>query len=74
VVVPNLANHYFYAIIKRMLHGAVRDGYRLLVAYSDESLAAERALGANLLRQTDGLILVLAAGGVECAARVRRHR
>ena len=57
VVVPNLANHYFYAIIKRMLHDADRDGYRLLVADSDESLAAERDLGANLLRQTDGLIL-----------------
>jgi LacI family transcriptional regulator len=42
VVVPNLANHYFYAIIKRMLHDADRDGYRLLVADSDESLAAER--------------------------------
>jgi DNA-binding LacI/PurR family transcriptional regulator len=57
VVVPNLANHYFYAVIKRLLLDADRDGYRLLVADSDESLAAERALGTNLLRQTDGLIL-----------------
>jgi LacI family transcriptional regulator len=57
VLVPNLANHYFYALIKRMLHDAERDGYRLIVADSDENLTAERALGANLLRQTDGLIL-----------------
>jgi LacI family transcriptional regulator, galactose operon repressor len=57
VLVPNLANHYFYAVIKRLLHDAERDGYRLLVADSDESLAAERELGGNLLRQTDGLIL-----------------
>ena len=57
VVVPNLANHYFYAVIKQLLHDADRDGYRLLVTDSDESLAAERALGANLVRQTDGLIL-----------------
>jgi DNA-binding LacI/PurR family transcriptional regulator len=57
VLVPNLANHYFYALIKRMLHDAERDGYRLLVADSDENVAAERALGGNLLRQTDGLIL-----------------
>jgi len=57
VLVPNLANHYFYALIKRMLHDAERDGYRLIVADSDESLVAERELGANLLRQTDGLIL-----------------
>jgi LacI family transcriptional regulator len=57
VLVPNLANYYFYALIKRMLHDADRDGYRLLVADSDENLTAERELGANLLRQTDGLIL-----------------
>ncbi len=57
VLVPNLANHYFYALIKRMLHDAERDGYRLIVADSDENLTAERALGGNLLHQTDGLIL-----------------
>jgi LacI family transcriptional regulator len=56
-LVPNLANHYFYALLKRMLHDAERDGYRLIVADSDESLVAERELGANLLHQTDGLIL-----------------
>ncbi len=57
VLVPNLANHYFYALIKRMLHDAERDGYRLIVADSDEDLVAERELGTNLLAQTDGLIL-----------------
>src|SRR5262249_13405373 len=57
VLVPNLANHYFYAPIKRMLHDAERDGYRLIVADSDEDLVAERELGINLLAQTDGLIL-----------------
>src|SRR5207248_1468412 len=57
VLVPNLANHYFYALIKRMLHDAERDGYRLIVADSDENVVAERELGDNLLNQTDGLIL-----------------
>jgi LacI family transcriptional regulator len=57
VLVPNLANHYFYAPIKRMLNDAERDGYRLIVADSDEDLLAERELGLNLLAQTDGLIL-----------------
>ena len=56
-LVPNLANHYFYALLKRMLHDAERDGYRLLVADSDENVVAERELGLNLLRQTDGLML-----------------
>jgi LacI family transcriptional regulator len=56
-LVPNLANHYFYTLLKRMLHDAERDGYRLIVADSDENLAAERELALNLLAQTDGLIL-----------------
>ena len=56
-LVPNLANHYFYALLKRMLHDAERDGYRLIVADSDENLLAERELAANLVHQTDGLIL-----------------
>jgi len=56
-LVPNLANHYFYTVLKRMLHDAERDGYRLIVADSDENLAAERELALNLLSQTDGLLL-----------------
>src|SRR5690242_20394030 len=56
-LVPNLANHYFYTLLKRLLHDAERDGYRLIVADSDENLLAERELALNLLAQTDGLIL-----------------
>src|SRR5256714_7461077 len=56
-LVPNLANHYFYTLLKRLLHDAERDGYRLIVADSDENLGAERELALNLLAQTDGLIL-----------------
>ncbi len=57
VVVPNLANPYFYALIKRMLHDAESDGYRLLIADSDEKMPAEIALSEGLLRQSDGLIM-----------------
>jgi DNA-binding LacI/PurR family transcriptional regulator len=56
-LVPNLANHYFYTLLKRLLHDAERDGYRLIVADSDEDVGAERELALNLLAQTDGLIL-----------------
>jgi DNA-binding LacI/PurR family transcriptional regulator len=56
-LVPNLANHYFYTVLKRLLNDAERDGYRLIVADSDENLGAERELALNLLAQTDGLIL-----------------
>jgi DNA-binding LacI/PurR family transcriptional regulator len=57
VLVPNLANPYFYALIKRVLHAAHKDSYGLIVADSDESLADERTMGLNLLRHADGLIL-----------------
>lgn len=57
VLVPNLANPYFYALIKRMLADAGHDGYRLIVADSDEDVGAEHALWDNLLDRTDGLIL-----------------
>lgn len=57
VVVPNLANPYFYALIKQMIHDAEGDGYRLLIADSDEKEAAETALADGLLRRADGLIL-----------------
>lgn len=57
MLVPNLANPHFYALIKQVLHDAGRDGYQVLVADSDESLTAERDLGLSLLQRADGLIL-----------------
>jgi DNA-binding LacI/PurR family transcriptional regulator len=57
VLVPNLANAYFYALIKRMLADAGHDGYRLIIADSDEDIAAEQELWTNLFDRTDGLIL-----------------
>lgn len=58
VVAPNLANPYFYALIKAMLHEADRDGFRLLIADSDESLTAEAALALSLLGPSDGLVMI----------------
>jgi LacI family transcriptional regulator len=57
MLVPNLANPHFYALIKQVLHDAGRDGYQVLVADSDESPAAERDLAMSLLRRADGLIM-----------------
>ena len=73
VLVPNLANPYFYAVIKRMLADAERDGYRLIVADSDESLAAERALWTNLLDRTDGLILCSPRSGAAALTQTAAH-
>ena len=58
VVVPNLANPYFYDIIKAMNASAVADGYRMLIADSNEDAADEVELGRGLLRQVDALVLI----------------
>ncbi|MBO3747804.1 LacI family DNA-binding transcriptional regulator [Streptosporangiaceae bacterium NEAU-GS5] len=73
VLVPNLANPYFYALIKHMLHEADRDGYRLIVADSDESLAAEPALGMSLLGRSDGLVLLSPRCNAEVLTELSRQ-
>ncbi|MQA87951.1 MAG: LacI family DNA-binding transcriptional regulator [Streptosporangiales bacterium] len=58
VLVPNLANPYFNDTIKALMHSAERDGYRVIVADSDERRENELPLGESLLRWSDGLVLV----------------
>lgn len=58
VLVPNLANPYFNDTIKALMHSAERDGYRVIVADSDEKRENELPLAENLLRWSDGLVLV----------------
>ncbi|OGO56006.1 MAG: hypothetical protein A2V85_04345 [Chloroflexi bacterium RBG_16_72_14] len=65
VVVPNLANPYFYDIIKAMNASAVADGYRMLIADANEDPGEEIELGRGLLRQVDALILVSPRMSVE---------
>ncbi|WP_187232278.1 LacI family DNA-binding transcriptional regulator [Actinomadura sp. HBU206391] len=69
ILVPNLANPHFYALIKQVLHDAGRDGFQVLVADSDESLPAERELGISLLQRADGLIMC----GPRCTPGVLRE-
>ena len=58
VILPDLANAYFFDVVKQMHHGAHADGYRMLVAdYSGEA-AEEFATAIDLLSQVDGLILL----------------
>jgi LacI family transcriptional regulator, repressor for deo operon, udp, cdd, tsx, nupC, and nupG len=58
VIVPNLANPYFYDIIKAMNAAAAGDGYRMLIADANEDADEELELGRGLLRQVDALVLV----------------
>lgn len=57
VLVPQLANPYFYEVIKAIGTGAGQDGYRMLVLESDDRVADEPDLAATLYARADGVIL-----------------
>jgi len=58
VILPDLANAYFFDVVKQMHHGANADGYRMLVAdYSGEA-SDEFDTAYDLLGQVDGLVLL----------------
>ncbi|WES63038.1 LacI family DNA-binding transcriptional regulator [Microbacter sp. GSS18] len=57
VVVPDLGNPTFQAILRGLSRAAAADGYHVLVADSAESVDEERALAQTTRRRTDGVIL-----------------
>lgn len=57
VVVPDLANPTFQAILRGLSRAASADDYHVLVADSAESVAEERALALTTRRRTDGVVL-----------------
>lgn len=57
VVVPDLANPYFYDIIQSAQTAAARDGYRMLIADSGGDPATELSMCEDLLSQAGGLIV-----------------
>ncbi|WP_131801678.1 LacI family DNA-binding transcriptional regulator [Klenkia soli] len=58
MVVPNLANPYFYDVIKDVNVAAVADGYQLAVADANEDPRAETELSESFLHKLDGLLLM----------------
>ncbi|MCC2031630.1 LacI family DNA-binding transcriptional regulator [Microbacterium allomyrinae] len=57
VVVPDLANPTFQAILRGLSRAAAADDYHVLVADSAESIDEERILAITTRRRTDGVIL-----------------
>lgn len=57
VVVPDLANPTFQAILRGISRAAARDGYHVLIADTAEQVAEERVLAEETRRRTDGVIL-----------------
>ncbi|GAA1973794.1 LacI family DNA-binding transcriptional regulator [Microbacterium pumilum] len=66
VVVPDLGNPTFQAILRGLSRAAAADGYHVLIADSVEDDAEEAVLAVETRRRTDGLIL--------CAPRMPEHR
>lgn len=57
VVVPDLANPVFQALLRGITAAAGRDGYHVLVADSEENVAEERVLAVEARRRCDGIVL-----------------
>lgn len=57
IVVPDLGNPAFQAVLSGLSKTAGRDGYRLLVADSAESPADEPLLAAEVRRRCDSIVL-----------------
>ncbi|KNC18799.1 LacI family transcriptional regulator [Arthrobacter sp. RIT-PI-e] len=57
VVVPDLENPTFQAILRGVSRAAARDGYRVLIADSSEVSSEEAILAGEARRRCDGVIL-----------------
>jgi LacI family transcriptional regulator len=58
MVVPNLANPYFYQVIKSVNLAAVEDGYQIAVADTNEDAEQELELCRSFVDKLDGLLLM----------------
>jgi LacI family transcriptional regulator len=57
VVVPDLANPTFQAILRGLSHAASKDGYHVLISDTEEQAADERQIATTTRSRTDGVIL-----------------
>ncbi|NOJ58756.1 LacI family DNA-binding transcriptional regulator [Arthrobacter sp. 260] len=57
VVVPDLGNPTFQAMLRGVSRAAAKDGYRVLIADSSEVLSEEAILAAEARRRCDGVVL-----------------
>jgi LacI family transcriptional regulator len=57
IVVPDLANPSFQAILRGLSMAAAQDGYRVLIADSSEVPSEEAILAGEARRRCDGLVL-----------------
>jgi LacI family transcriptional regulator len=71
VVVPDITNPYFAAVVKGMESVTRSQRYRILLANSDESSEQEDDLLADMVRQVDGVVLTPATEQDQTPLHVR---
>ncbi|MFJ6540274.1 LacI family DNA-binding transcriptional regulator [Streptomyces sp. NPDC003656] len=71
VVVPDINNPYFAAVVKGMESVSRDRGYRILLANSDESSEREDDVLSDMIHQVDGVILAPATEQDETPLHVR---
>lgn len=57
VLVPDLANPMFQAVLRGVSRAAAQDGYRVLIADSSETSSEENVLASDARRRGDGVVL-----------------
>lgn len=63
VVVPDIANPYFAALVRGIEERVMTQGFRIIVASSDEQFSAESELLGNLVDAVDAIAIVPAEEG-----------
>lgn len=71
VIVPDITNPFFAAIVKGLEQALPRGAYRMLLASSNESAELEQAIVADLAGRVDGFILVPAVESDQAPAELR---
>ncbi len=71
VVVPDITNPYFAAVVKGLESATRERGYRVVLGNSDESAEREDDLLADMAQQVDGVILAPATEGDRSPLRLR---
>jgi LacI family transcriptional regulator len=63
VIVPDIANPYFAALVRGIEERVMTQGFRIIVASSDEQFSAESELLGNLVDAVDAIAIVPAEEG-----------
>lgn len=74
VIVPDITNPFFAALVKGINHEVRASGYQVILGNSDEDAPQEEALLAALTQRTDGIIIAPLVEGDLSLVRLEKSR